>query len=103
MADDYQVRKRLLELDGSDVGLIAAHPILGSLWARRANVRHVDLARGGQRALVGLKTAIMKDASSFAADLAKLWDFSISFSLKAVPNEPDPTLARGPQRRVPHW
>lgn len=92
MADDYQVRKRLLELDGADIGLIVAEPGLGSLWARRANVRHIDLAKGGQKALIALRTSMMKDVSSFAADLAKLWELRISLTLEAVADERDPTL-----------
>lgn len=91
MADDFKVRKRLLDLDGTDIGLIAAHPTLGGHWARRANVRQADLVKGGQRALMAFKTAVMRDANSFAADLARLWDSSISLGLNALTDEPDST------------
>lgn len=92
MADDYQVHKRLLALSGVDMGLIVRNSGLGEVWARRANVKHADLAKGGQRALLGFKTAVTKDANSFASDLAKFWDRSVSFTLTAVAEESDPTL-----------
>ncbi|MEW5812171.1 MAG: hypothetical protein AB1925_22310 [Actinomycetota bacterium] len=92
MADSYEVRKRLLELDADDIGLIAVHPIIGPMWAKRANVKSADLARRQQRAVMALKTAMMKDASSFAADLAKLWHISITLGLENEANQRDPML-----------
>ncbi|WP_396911535.1 AAA family ATPase [Mycolicibacterium sp.] len=92
MADDYQIRKRLLALDSADVGLIAAQPGLGWSWTKRANVRHSDLTKGSQRALMGLKAAMTKDSNSFATDLAKLWENVIVPQLGLVTDEPDPTL-----------
>lgn len=92
MADSYQLRKRLLELDGADISLIAAHPVIGPLWAKRANVKSADLARGHQRAVMALKTAMMRDAGSFGAELAKLWHISISLGVQSGSGEQDPTL-----------
>ncbi|QRY53809.1 DUF2339 domain-containing protein [Mycolicibacterium septicum] len=92
MSKDYEVRKRLLALDSSDISRIAEHPGLGERWARRANVKHGDLVKGSPRALKGLKAAMVKDSSTFATDLAHLWDIAIALQLAVRTDEPDPTF-----------
>lgn len=92
MSGDYEVRKRLLEIDPPDISLIAAYPGLGDAWAKRANVKPRDLAKGQQRARLGLKTALTRDTSGFAVELAKFWDVRIAPRLGFMTDEPDRTL-----------
>lgn len=90
MADAYEVRKRLLALEQTDIRHISEFP-LGISWAKRANVNRNDLARGAQRAVMGLRAAMMRDAQRFAADLATMWENLIAKQLETIRDEPDPT------------
>lgn len=45
MPNDHVARKRLLDLNASDIRLTAEIPSLGESWARRANVSRKELIR----------------------------------------------------------
>lgn len=90
MADAYQLRKRLLQLQAADIRRIAEHPEVAGRWALRANVRQSEMERGVQRAVKGLKTAIAKDSTRIANDLAPFWNSLIVPQLDLLSNEADP-------------
>jgi len=91
VADVYEVRKRLLEIDEASIALIAAQPGLGDVWAKRAKVKREDLVRGVPRAVRAIKAATVRDPNHFAADLAGLWEHRIVPQLNALDEHPDPT------------
>ncbi|WP_142239436.1 MULTISPECIES: ATP-binding protein [Mycobacteriaceae] len=83
MGAENRVRAALNALTRDDIALVAAVPGLGKKWAGFAKVRQADLEKGLPRAVIGVRTAIMKNPQPFAQTLAQLWENAIVDAIKS--------------------
>jgi hypothetical protein len=80
-------RTALVELSDQDFARIAKIEGLGAEWARLAAVSQRDLAKGVNRAVISVRTAMMRNHQPFAQSLSLLWRNVFVPALDAAEND----------------